>query len=195
MPTFNVAQSCYHDIPARNLIENYHALLESHDSLSCMVDWPRDNTRWIFARRFVEAGDTRVPDYPSELYGGRLEERAWGQRGDDGVYRGSIATVTDLWSDVLPFNMPAINGRSTGEENVSRSDESAEMDEVQAEYFVSLADAVPALEATYSVAGKWQDTVDGSEDGALICKLCELRCVRGDDQTLSTVRGRDSLVM
>ena len=99
--------------------------------------------------------------------------------------------MTDLWSDVLPFNMPAINGRSTGEENVSRSDESAEMDEVQAEYFVNLADAVPALEATYSVAGKWQDTVDG----ALICKLCELRCVRGDDQTLSTVRGRDSLVM
>ena len=61
-------------------------------------------------------------------------------------------------------------------------------------YFVSLASAVPALEATYSVAKKWQDTVDGSE-GALICKLCELRCVRGDDQTLSTVRGRDSLVM
>lgn len=39
VPTFNVAQSCYHDIPARNLIENYHALLESHDSLSWYEIW------------------------------------------------------------------------------------------------------------------------------------------------------------
>jgi xylitol oxidase len=208
VPTYNVAQACYHDIPAQALVDNFMDLLAAHDSLSCFVDWRLHNVRWLWARRFVAAGDTAVPAYPAALLGGRLEERSFGRRGADGVYRGSLATVTGLWSDVLPFNMPALatreelaleggRGRRSARESerVTRFDDSAEMDEIQAEYFVPLSAAVPALEVTYTVAQRWTQTAEGAAGGAPICKHCELRVVRGDGQLLSTARGRDSLVI
>jgi xylitol oxidase len=165
VPTYNVAQACYHDIPAQALVDNFMDLLAAHDSLSCFVDWRLHNVRWLWARRFVAAGDTAVPAYPAALLGGRLEERSFGRR----------------------------SARES--ERVTRFDDSAEMDEIQAEYFVPLSAAVPALEVTYTVAQRWTQTAEGAAGGAPICKHCELRVVRGDGQLLSTARGRDSLVI
>ena len=86
------------------------------------------------------------------------------------------------------------------------------MEELQIEYFVDLADAVPALEATWSVAKKWGHVVDeddevgnwltGPESGYLeagsLMNYCHLRVIRADDQLLSpttTNEGHDTLAI
>jgi xylitol oxidase len=168
-PTFRVRQDVYEDLALPDFVEHFEAIVSAAYSVSIFTDWsgPSFHQVWLKSR----ADEERRPGPPPrELFGARLADR------DLHPIRGLSADactpqqgLPGPWHERLPhFRLD--HTPSAG-------------DELQSEYLVARADAVPALLAIEGLRNRLSPLV----------QVSEIRTIAADDLWLSPAYRRDSV--
>jgi len=179
VPSFEVAQRVYEDLPLDVLDDHFAEIMASGYSVSLFTDWrgPRLTQLWI--KYLVEAdphaiATSTVTPAPS------VTEEPWFTATPAPAARNPVPGVaadscTDQlgvpgpWFERLPHFRPGFTP-SAG-------------DELQSEWLLAAEYAVPALHALRQIAGRIAAAV----------RVCEVRRVAADDLWLSMACGQDSV--
>ena len=181
VPTFHVAQRVYEDLPLEVLDDHFADLAAAGYSVSMFTDWraPRLTQLWIKQR--VTAPDPAAPPAPPVTAPGPAVAPApWfaatpasGPRNPVPGASPDACTeqlgVPGRWYDRLPHFRPEFQP-SAG-------------DELQSEFLLPAADAIPALHALDEIR----------EHIAPVLQICEIREVAADGLWLSPSYRRDSV--
>ncbi|HEY4898698.1 MAG TPA: FAD-binding protein [Candidatus Nanopelagicaceae bacterium] len=168
VPTFDVAQTVYFDLPFENLIHHFEGVMGAGYSVSCFTMW-RDllvEQVWVKSR----VGFDTLPG--DELFSAKratVKSHPLVGADTDGATEqfGSVGP----WHERLPhFKLDFTP--SFGEE-------------LQTEYFVDIRDARAALTAVYELRSQI----------APLLLVSELRTIASDDNWLSEAQGRNSLAI
>jgi xylitol oxidase len=167
-PTFRMRQDVYEDLALSDLIDHFDEIVSAAYSVSLFTDWsgPSFHQVWLKARLDEAGGTPPAPD----LFGARLADR------DLHPIRGLPAEACTPqmgrpgpWHERLPHF------------RLDRTPSAG--DELQSEYLVDRADAVPALLA-----------LDGLRDRlSPLVLVSEIRTVAADELWLSPAYRRDSV--
>jgi xylitol oxidase len=168
-PTFRMRQDVYEDLALSDLTNHFEEIFSAAYSVSVFTDWggPSFHQVWLKSRL---AADHGFGAPPSELFGARLADR------DLHPIRGLSADACTPqqgrpgpWHERLPhFRLD--HTPSAG-------------DELQSEYLVARADAVPALVALEGLRDRLSPLV----------QVSEIRTVAADELWLSPPYRRDSV--
>jgi xylitol oxidase len=167
VPSFELSQRVYEDLPLDNLNDHFTDLMTSAYSVSLFTDWraPRLTQLWFKQDPGLPPPVTREPWFTATP---ALSAR-------NPVPGGSPDTCTEQlgvpgrWYERLPHFRPEFRP-SAG-------------DELQSEYLLPVAQAVPALGALNEIRDRL----------APVLRICEIRVVAADDLWLSTCYHRDSV--
>ncbi|WP_269939382.1 FAD-binding protein [Arthrobacter sp. HY1533] len=167
-PAFTVAQHVYRDLPWEQLLADFDAVTGRAYSVSLFTDWSGDTVGQAWFKQ--RPGDGRTDDYPAELLGGTAATAAMHPLpGVSAVNCTQQLGVAGPWQDRLShFRMAFMP--SAGEE-------------IQSEYLVDRAHAVPAINALRALSGIITP----------LLQVAEIRTVAADGLWLSTASGRDSV--
>jgi alditol oxidase len=165
IPTFDVRQNVYLDLPVATIEPNLDALMRRAYSVSLFTRWQGE----VVDQVWVKAQDDGS-DAASEILGARAAERAYHPIPD---FDGNSATVqmgvVGPWYERL-FHFPVGHKASAGAE-------------LQSECFVARADAAAAFMALHKVQEQFSPALFVSE----------VRSVAADDLWLSTAQGQDTI--
>ncbi|TVP53127.1 MAG: FAD-binding protein [Mongoliibacter sp.] len=170
VPTFEVAQVVYRQMPVQALEENFLKIMSEGYSVSLFTDWTTDTINEVWVKKKVEPGkDTH---FEEEFFGAKqAESNIHPVEGMDAQSCTEQMGVPGPWFDRLPhFKMQF--QPSAGEE-------------LQSEYFVSIEYAFDAFKAVEELASRISPHLFVSE----------IRTAKADDLWLSTCYGRDSLII
>ncbi len=167
-PTFDVAQTVYRNLPFAAALEHLDDVMNTAYSVSLFTDYQRDTFQQVWVKARVGAD----PETPDDLFGAvPADEPLHPVESLSAESCTQQLGVAGPWSDRLPHFRLEFTPSSG--------------DELQSEYFVARADAVPALEAVRSLAG---------ELGPLL-QTSEIRTVCSDELWLSGSYGRDTVAL
>jgi xylitol oxidase len=181
VPSFEVAQRVYEDLPLDVLDDHFADIMASGYSVSMFTDWraPRLTQLWI--KSLVEAGaNPHAIATPSAAPAPPVTEEPWFTATPAPAARNPVPGVaadscTDQlgvpgpWFERLPHFRPDFTP-SAG-------------DELQSEWLLPAGHAVPALHALRQIAGRIAAAV----------RVCEVRRVAPDDLWLSMASRQDSV--
>jgi alditol oxidase len=167
VPSFEISQWVYEDLPLNNLNDHFTDLMTSAYSVSMFTDWqaPRLTQLWFKQDPGLPPSVTQEPWFTATP---ALSAR-------NPVPGGSPETCTEQlgvpgrWYERLPHFRPEFRP-SAGHE-------------LQSEYLLPVAHAVPALHALNQIRDRL----------APVLRICEIRVVAADDLWLSTCYHRDSV--
>jgi alditol oxidase len=167
VPSFDISQWVYEDLPLDNVNDHFTDLMTSAYSVSMFTDWraPRLTQLWLKEDPGLPPSVAREPWFTAtpalsarNPVPGASPEACTEQLG-----------VPGRWYERLPHFRPAFKP-SAG-------------DELQSEYLLPVARAVPALHALNEIRDRL----------ASVVRVCEVRVVAADDLWLSTCYHRDSV--
>ena len=167
VPAFDISQRVYEDLPLSNLSDHFTDVMTSAYSVSLFTDWraPRLTQVWFKQDPGRPPAVTTEPWFTAtpalsarNPVPGASPEACTEQLG-----------VPGRWYERLPHFRPEFKP-SAG-------------DELQSEYLLPVAQAVPALHALNEIRDRL----------APVLRICEIRVVAGDDRWLSTCYHRDSV--
>ena len=167
VPSFDISQWVYEDLPLDNVKDHFTDLMTSAYSVSMFTDWraPRLTQLWLKEDPGLPPSVAQEPWFTAtpalsarNPVPGASPEACTEQLG-----------VPGRWYERLPHFRPAFKP-SAG-------------DELQSEYLLPVAHAVPALHALNEIRDRL----------APVVRVCEVRVVAADDLWLSTCYHRDSV--
>ena len=167
VPAFDISQRVYEDLPLSNLSDHFTDVMTSAYSVSLFTDWraPRLTQVWFKQDPGRPPAVTTEPWFTAtpalsarNPVPGASPEACTEQLG-----------VPGRWYERLPHFRPEFKP-SAG-------------DELQSEYLLPVAQAVPALHALNEIRDRL----------APVLRICEIRVVAGDSRWLSTCYHRDSV--
>lgn len=167
-PNYTVAQHVYLDLDWDQVLQDYEAVTSRAYSVSLFTDWSGDTVGQAWFKQQI--GDGRSTDYPEELLGGTAAAVAIHPLpGVSAVNCTQQLGVAGPWQDRLShFRMEFMP--SAGEE-------------IQSEYLIDRAHAVPAINALRALSGVITP----------LLQVGEIRSIAADDLWMSTAQGRDSV--
>lgn len=170
LPTFQVKQEVYENLPFAELEKNFEAIMSAGYSVSLFSDWQKNLISEVWVKSIV-TGD-KPAKAKSELYGAKLATRNLHP-----IRELAAENCTDqmgvpgAWHERLPhfkMNFTPSSGK-----------------ELQAEYFVPFSNAVAALKAINNLGDKWiQDLF-----------ISEVRTIAADNLWMSTAYKRPSVAI
>lgn len=170
MPTFQVTQDVYENLPFAELEKNFEAIMSAGYSVSLFTDWQKNVISEVWVKSLVTGGQTTKAK--PELYGAKLATRNLHP-----IRELASENCTDQmgvpgpWHERLPhfkMNFTPSSGK-----------------ELQAEYFVPFSNAVAALKAINNLGDKWiQDLF-----------ISEVRTIAADNLWMSTAYKRPSVAI
>ncbi|MCU1678106.1 MAG: FAD-binding protein [Frankiales bacterium] len=165
VPTYEIEQVVYDDLPTDVLLEDFDGVMSSAYSVSVFTDWRAERSNQVWRKSLAGAASPALPG----------AVRATGPRHPIASMSADSCTEQDgvagPWHTRLPHFRLEFTP-SSGEE-------------IQTEYFVARADAVAALRALEPIAGRI----------AAVLQISELRTVAADELWLSMAHGRDSVAL
>lgn len=170
VPTFQVAQHVYENLPFAELEKNFEAMMSSGYSVSLFTDWQKNLVSEVWVKSIVANGQPAKA--PAELYGAKLATRNLHP-----IRELNAENCTDQlgvpgpWHERLPhfkMNFTPSSGK-----------------ELQAEYFVPLSNAYAALKAINALGDKWFNDLF----------ISEVRTIAADNLWLSTAYKRPSVAI
>jgi len=168
VPTFDIRQYVYEDLPAGQVTEHFDEIVASAYSVSLFTDWRGPRIRQAWLKRRADAPGSGTPE--PRWMGGRLAD---GPRHPLPGLPAAACTgqlgVPGPWHERLPHFRPEFTP-SAG-------------DELQSEYLLPRAHAADALAALQPVAGRL----------APVVRTSEIRTIAADDLWLSPAYQRDSV--
>ncbi len=178
VPSFGVSQRVYENLPLEVLDDHFADIMTSGYSVSMFTDWraPRLTQLWIKRR----ADGDPSPPVPAESFAPPVTEARWFTAQPAPAARNPVPglpadTCTEQlgvpgpWFERLPHFRPEFTP-SAG-------------DELQSEYLLPAADAVPALHALSQISDRL----------APVLRICEIRMIAADDLWLSPCYRQDSV--
>jgi alditol oxidase len=165
LPTFQVAQHVYENLPFAELEKNFEAIMSHGYSVSLFTDWQKNNVSEVWVKSIV--ADGKPAKAQPELYGAKLATRNLHP-----IRELASENCTDQlgvpgpWHERLPhfkMNFTPSSGK-----------------ELQSEYFVPLSNAFPALKAINSLGDQWFNDLF----------ISEVRTIAADNLWLSTAYKR-----
>jgi alditol oxidase len=169
VPSFDVSQRVYENLPMAILDDHFADLMAGGYSVSLFTDWrgPRLTQIWI-KQRADAPGPSAVPQAPWFTAVAAREARHPVPGVSPDACTGQLG-VPGRWYDRLPHFRPDFRP-SAG-------------DELQSEYLLPVAHAVPALHALDQIRDRL----------APVLQICEIRAVAADELWLSTSYRQDSV--
>jgi len=166
VPSFDISQRVYTDLPL-DALENFTDVMTSAYSVSLFTDWraPRLTQLWF---KQVPGDPPPVTTEPWFTATPALSARNPVPGGSPEACTEQLG-VPGRWYERLPHFRPEFKP-SAG-------------DELQSEYLLPVAQAVPALHALNEIRDRL----------APVLRICEVRVIAGDDLWLSTCYHRDSV--
>ena len=168
VPTYEVAQSVYFDLPFVQLISNLDAILSAGYSVSVLSMWGDEFVDQVWVKSKI---GTNLVLTQNEWFGAKLATRK-----SNPIREADSAAATEQfglpgpWFERLPhFKLDFTP--SFGEE-------------LQTEYFIDRKDAPAALKAIYKIR----------EELSELIMVCEMRTVAQDENWLSEAYGRETFV-
>ena len=168
VPTYDVAQTVYFDLPFVQLISNLDAILSAGYSVSVLSMWGDEFVDQVWVKSKI---GTNLVLTQNEWFGAKLATRK-----SNPIREADSAAATEQfglpgpWFERLPhFKLDFTP--SFGEE-------------LQTEYFIDRKDAPAALHAIYKIR----------EELSELIMVCEMRTVAQDENWLSEAYGRETFV-
>jgi xylitol oxidase len=179
VPSFEVAQRVYEDLPLDVLDDHFAEIMASGYSVSLFTDWRSSRLTQLWIKYLVEADPNAIAT-PSVAPAPPITEEPWftatpapaARNPVPGVAADSCTEqlgVPGPWFERLPHFRPDFTP-SAG-------------DELQSEYLLPAEHAVPALHALRQIADRIAAAV----------RVCEVRRVAADDLWLSMAARQDSV--
>jgi alditol oxidase len=185
VPSFEVAQRVYEDLPLEVLDDHFDAIMASGYSVSLFTDWraPRLTQLWIKSLTENNSNATLAAltsSVPFTSPATSVTEEPWFTATPAPAARNPVPGVAadscteqlgkpGPWFERLPHFRPDFTP-SAG-------------DELQSEYLLPVEHAVPALHALQQIAGRLATAV----------RICEIRRIAADDLWLSMAYQQDSV--
>jgi xylitol oxidase len=168
LPTFDVRQYVYDDLPLEQVTEHFDEITGSAYSVSLFTDWRSPRIRQAWLKRRADATDSWAPE--PRWMGGRLAD---GPRnpvpGQDPAHCTEQLGVPGPWHERLPHFRLEFTPSSG--------------DELQSEYLLPRGRAIEALQALRPIAGLM----------APVLRICEIRTIAADEAWLSPSYQRDTV--
>jgi xylitol oxidase len=168
VPTFDVRQYVYEDLPYEQVSEHFGQIVSSAYSVSLFTDWRSPRIRQAWLKRRADAADAWAPE--PRWMGGRLAD---GPRNPVPGMPPANCTeqlgVPGPWHERLPHFRPAFTPSSG--------------DELQSEYLLPRASAIDALHALQPIAGQMTP----------VLHISEIRTIAADELWLSPSHQRDTV--
>ncbi|HWA18664.1 MAG TPA: FAD-binding protein [Devosia sp.] len=164
-PRFEMRQNVYLDLPFAMMIENFDALVGSAYSVSFFTGWNGDSVDQVWLKALADA-----PLRSGELFGARPAERPYHP-----IAAIDATPCTEQMGVAGPWHLRMPHFRMEFTPSAGA--------ELQSEYFVGRADAVPALKAIHRI----------QERIAPHLLISEIRMVAADDHWMSMNHQRDSV--
>ena len=170
LPTFQVKQDVYENLPFAELEKNFEAIMSAGYSVSLFTDWQKNVISEVWVKSLVTSGQPTKAK--PELFGAKLATRNLHPiRELDAINCTDQMGVPGPWHERLPhfkMNFTPSSGK-----------------ELQAEYFVPFSNAVAALKAINNLGDKWiQDLF-----------ISEVRTIAADNLWMSTAYKRPSVAI
>lgn len=164
-PTFQVRQNIYRDVPWERLLDGFGDVMSSGYSVSVFTRWRAPAAEQVW----VKTVDASTEQAPPERWGGTLAPVTH----TISALEGSNVTARD--GSPGPWWLRLPHFRPDGQPSFG--------DEMQSEYFVASADAVPALRAVRALADRIEPLLNATE----------LRAVAPDELWLSGMYRRPTV--
>ncbi|MFD2202021.1 FAD-binding protein [Shivajiella indica] len=170
VPTFEVAQVVYRNLPMEALKDNFNAIMSMGYSVSLFLDWKTNLINEVWVKKKLQKGET--PDFPKELFGAPMaSENVHPVESISAESCTEQLGIPGPWYDRLPhFKMEF--QPSAGKE-------------LQSEYFIPFAKAYEALMAVNEIADQISPHLF----------ISEIRAIKGDNLWMSTCYQQDSVAI
>ena len=170
LPTFEVAQVVYMDMPMEALKENFQEIMGAGYSVSLFLDWKSNNVNEVWVKRRLIPGEKM--DFPEEFFGAKQAKVHMHPVQEMSAESCSEQlAIPGPWYERLPhFKMEF--QPSAGKE-------------FQSEYFVPMENGYEALMAVKEM----------SEQISSHLFISEIRSIKADDLWMSTCYERDSVAI
>ena len=170
VPTFEVAQVIYLDLPFASLKENFTEIMSAGYSVSLFIDWKKDSVTEVWVKKKIESGTT--PEFPEDFYGAKLSTVKMHPVPDlDPESCSEQLGVPGPWFERLPhFKMEF--QPSAGKE-------------LQSEYFVPMEQGLEAIMAVAEMSEQIHPHIF----------ISEIRSIKADSLWMSTCFERDSIAI
>ncbi len=166
MPTFDVRQDVYLDLPFATLVERFDELTASAYSVSFFTAWRGDTVDQVWLKSHAAEPFALGKDF----HGARLADRKWHPIGSmDPTTSTEQLGIAGAWHQRLPHFRIDLTP-SAGEE-------------LQSEYFVARKDAPGAFEAINRIRDRFSP----------LLYISEIRTIAADDLWMSTAYRQDSV--
>ena len=180
VPAFEVSQRVYEDLPLAALDDHFTGLMAAGYSVSLFTDWRAPRLTQVWIKQRLDAPDPADPADPRSRrplrsrrpHGSPPAPRPAARNPVPGASPDACTQqlgVPGRWYDRLPHFRPEFKP-SAG-------------DELQSEYLLPVAHAVPALHALNEIR----------DHLAPVLQICEIRVIAADQLWLSTAYDRDSV--
>lgn len=170
LPTFQVKQDVYENLPFAELEKNFEAIMGSGYSVSLFTDWQRNVISEVWVKTLVT--NNQAPKAKPELYGAKLATR-------------NLHPIRELASENCTEQMGVPGPWHERLPHFKMGFTPSSGKELQAEYFVPFSNAVAALKAINKLGDKWiQDLF-----------ISEVRTIAADDLWMSTAYKRPSVAI
>ena len=170
IPSFDVAQCVYEDMPEQQLTEALPVIFSSADSVSVFTDWRGSTLRQVWLKRRVDSDESWRPE--RHWLGASLAD---GPRhpvaGISAVHCTEQEGLVGPWHERLPHFRAAFTPSSGNE--------------LQSEYLVARHDAVDAMTALTTIRAEIAE----------VLQISEIRTVAADDLWMSPSYRRDTVAL
>ena len=170
VPTFNMRQDVYHNLPFDRLYTNFDAIQASAYSVSLFSLWDKNGITQTWVKSIVS--DESPFTLGDTLFGATYSTTQQSPVGDDRTARCTEQSgVSGAWYDRLPhFRMEFTPSHG---------------DELQSEYFVPRESAIEAIQAVHKL----------NKDITPVLHITEIRTIKADDLWLSSAYEQDSVAL
>jgi alditol oxidase len=180
VPTFDVSQRVYESLPLAALDDHFTDLMAAGYSVSLFTDWRAPRLTQVWIKQRLDPADPPTPPVPRTPPTPPIPQASWFTASPAATARNPVPGaspdactqqlgVPGRWYDRLP------HFRSEFKPSAG--------DELQSEYLLPVAHAVPALH----ILNEIRDHL------APVLQICEVRVIAADDLWLSTAYDRDSV--
>ena len=180
IPTFDVAQRVYENLPLETLDDHFTPLMTSAYSVSLFTDWRSPHLTQLWLKQALNPPTPPTPSTPLTLSASPVTQEPWFTATPAPEPRNPVPGlpadrcteqlgIPGRWYDRLPHFRPEFRPNAG--------------DELQSEYLLPVEHAVPALHALNQI----RDRV------APFLRICEIRVIAADQLWLSPCYRRDSV--
>ncbi len=170
VPTFQVRQDVYENLPFAALEQHFDAIMSMGYSVSLFTDWRNNNVSEVWVKRVVPEG--AMMKISSDLFGAKIATKNLHPIAAlDAVNCTEQMSVAGAWHDRLPHFKMGFTP-SSGKE-------------LQSEYFVPRENAFKAMKALNDMGDKWANDI----------MISEIRTIAADNLWMSTAYQREAVAI